>query len=522
MTQYQFTDLERLEVVAKRIRESQIDLTAQYSDWVNITLACASLGEGAREAYHTICSVYPRYDRQECDEKFDNCMKSGRGMVTLGSLMQAAKDAGIDIRMPSGRRPQSEKQRKEEQEEEQRNRMAQIAEKLKEQAEWRYNTWRQRPEVKESGLDWRPFQDRDLDTFYCRLLENGLRVKQQDVKAMIFSRDFCPDYDELATWLNGLKPWNPDTDPDYLHDFYVGHMEFNDPENEDFYDRMLKKWHVGLVALVLDRTNENPMMPILKGKQHIGKTFFARHILPPCLRDYRLEVGPSERLDKDFVISLSETPLIIFDEISFGSTQKNEAFKYIVTSSRSNLRDAYARFRESRKRRASLIATTNEDNFIRNAEGSRRYLVVDLKGTVDLENFPLPYEGAFAQGLFLLDHGYQPKPDQEESQLISQHNSLYIEPNDCEEVLKTFLRKPEKEEQGIALSAGDILTELGDLGHRGRSFSTSEIGKAMKRMNFESKRILGYTKYLVVLVDRDIRHKENEADSREFIPDVFE
>jgi hypothetical protein len=376
--------------------------------------------------------------------------------------------------------------------------------------------------VKESGLDWRPFQDRDLDTFYCRLLENGLRVKQQDVKAMIFSRDFCPDYDAFATWLNSLKPWNPDTDPDYLHDFYVGHMEFCDPENEDFYDRMLKKWHVGLVALVLDRTNENPMMPILKGKQHIGKTFFARHILPPCLRDYRLEVGPSERLDKDFVISLSETPLIIFDEISFGSTQKNEAFKYIVTSSRSNLRDAYARFRESRKRRASLIATTNEDNFIRNAEGSRRYLVVDLKGTVDLENFPLPYEGAFAQALYLLDHGYQPKPDQEESQLISQHNSLYIEPNDCEEVLKTFLRKPEKEEQGIALSAGDILTELGDLGHRGRSFSTSEIGKAMKRMNFESKRILGYTKYLVVLVDRDIRHKENEADSREFIPDVFE
>ena len=186
------------------------------------------------------------------------------------------------------------------------------------------------------------------------------------------------------------------------------------------------------------------------------------------------------------------------------------------------MRDAYARFRESRKRRASLIATTNEDNFIRNAEGSRRYLVVDLKGTVDLENFPLPYEGAFAQALYLLDHGYQPKPDQEESQLISQHNSLYIEPNDCEEVLKTFLRKPEKEEQGIALSAGDILTELGNLGHRGRSFSTSEIGKAMKRMNFESKRILGYTKYLVVLVGREIRHKENEADSREFIPDVFE
>ena len=165
MVQKHFTDLERLEVVAKRIRESQVDLTTQYSDWVNITLACASLGEGAREAYHDICSIYPGYDRKECDEKFDNCLKSGRGMLTLGTLMQAAKDAGIDINMPSGRRPKSQA----EQEEEQRNRMSQMAEMLKQQAEWRYNTWRQRPEVKEDGQEWRPVQDRDLDTFYCRL-----------------------------------------------------------------------------------------------------------------------------------------------------------------------------------------------------------------------------------------------------------------------------------------------------------------------------------------------------------------
>ena len=88
-------------------------------------------------------------------------------------------------------------------------------------------------------------------------------------------------------------------------------------------------------ALMLGRINENPQMPIFKGHQHIGKTYFVRNILPPGLTDYRLEVGPAERIDKDFIISLSETPLIIFDEISFGSNQKSDAFKYIVTSSRS-------------------------------------------------------------------------------------------------------------------------------------------------------------------------------------------
>ena len=57
-----FTDLEHLELVARRIAESGVDITSQYQDWVNVTFACASLGESARESYHTICRQYPRYN----------------------------------------------------------------------------------------------------------------------------------------------------------------------------------------------------------------------------------------------------------------------------------------------------------------------------------------------------------------------------------------------------------------------------------------------------------------------------
>ena len=246
--------------------------------------------------------------------------------------MKMAQDAGIDTSLPRGRRQKTAQQKRQEQE----NRIQQMRDALTAQAQWRYNTWRQRPEVCEQGQSWRPVQDRDLDTYYCRLKELGLKVSAGDVKSLIFSRDFCPDYDAFREWLDGLKPWNPDTDPDYLSDFYVGHLEFGDPENEPFYDQMLKKWHVGMVALMLGRISENPQMPIFKGLQHIGKTYFVRHILPPELSDYRLEVGPSERIDKDFIISLSETPLILFDEISFGSNQKSEAFKYIPTRTTSS------------------------------------------------------------------------------------------------------------------------------------------------------------------------------------------
>ncbi len=513
MTQNQFTDLERLEVVAKRITESQIDLTAQYTDWVRITLACASLGEGAREAYHDICSIYPGYDRKECDEKFDNCLKTGKGLVTLGTLMQAAKDAGIDISMPRGRRPQSQQDK----EEEKKNRMAKMTEMLRLWANWRYNIWHQRAEILEGNGEWRPIQDRDLHTFYCRLQNNGIKVTPQDVKSMIYSRDFCEDFDEINTWLDSLKPWNPDTDPDYLRDFYVGHLEFADSENEEFYDCMFKKWFVGLVAMMRGVSHENPIMPILKGLERIGKSFFARHILPEHLRKYMIEVGPATYIDKDFIISLSETPLILIDEFSFGSDKKNDIYKYLVTSNRSNLRDSYAHFRESRERRASLIATTNLNNFVPNAEGARRYLVVDLKGTVDLDNFPLPYEGAYAQALYLLEHGFQHKPDQDESKLITRHNLPYFEVDDYAEVLNLFFRQPEAGEQGLAMTAGNILLKLGELGYHGATLKASEIGKALKRMGFESKLIHGVNKYLVVEKDQKEYENEQKEDAKEFI-----
>lgn len=516
-----YTEQEKLVIYAQQIHDSGIDITPdQKNEWTMIAYACASQGEAGREPYHLICSNYPSYDYQESDQHFTYCLTTSRNCVSLGSLVMIAKNHGLELKLPRGRRQKSEDER----EQEQQNKIAKMVEFLKSQAEWRYNVWRRRTELKEGEQDWRPIQERDLKTFYCRLLENGLKVKLQDVEAMISNRDFSADYDALNEWLDSLKPWNPEVDPDYLHDFYVGHLGFNDPENEDFYDLMFKKWHVSMVALIRDRSNENPLMPIFKGSQHIGKSYFARHILPPHLSDYRLEPSPTDRIDKDSIISLTETPLIILDEISFGNSQRAEAFKYIITSQKFNVRDAYAHYRESRQRRASLIATTNEDCFIPNTEGTRRYLVVNLKETVDLVNFPLPYEGAYAQALYLLDHGFELKPDQAESQLLTQHNSRYIELNDCEEALKTFVHKPTDTGSSTTISAGELLQQLVFRGFHGKQFTAAEIGKAMKRMGFEKKIIKGKTKYHVVLPDNMTSlplSMENAQDVKEFIPDAF-
>ena len=136
-------------------------------------------------------------------------------------------------------------------------------------------------------------------------------------------------------------------------------------------------------------------------------------------------------------------------------------------------------------------------------------------------DFHLPYEGAYAQALYLLDHGFQPKPTHDESQLITEHNRRFEEPNDCEEAILTFLKLPDTLDNAESLSAGDIMRELSFKGFRGREYNSYSIGRAMKKLGYESKTIRGVNKYLVAKVDYDQHDRENKEDSKLFVPETF-
>ena len=398
--------------------------------------------------------------------------------------------------------------------------MAAVVDFLRQQAQWRFNTWLNRAEILEEGKAWRPVKDRDLSTFYCRIREMGIKFTANDLEHLIRNRDFATDYDPFRTYFDTLPEWH-EGDPDYIGDMFTGHLSFGDPDSTPFYDLMLRKFFTGMVALWLGYTDENPIVPVLCGEQHIGKTYFVRRILPPPLQSYLLPVSPSTRVDKDFEISMSEAPLMFLDEFSVSNLSKSEAYKYAATASKSYLRDSYGHFREMRERKASLIAATNTRQFIRESAGDRRYLAISLTGTADLNAHPLPYEGAYAQALYLLRHGFSPKPDREESELISAHNAPYVMTDDVEEALRTFVRVPTPYDNPEAYSAGDLLKELNSRGFGGRSFTTCAIGKAMRTLGFEARKVRGTYKYCAVLADYERQKLERIEDADEDKIPVF-
>ena len=87
--------------VVNRIIQAGIDLTDDYNDWFRIGCALAyGLGETGRDLYHELSQMSSKYHAAECDKKYDNCLRTSNGSITLGTFYQMAKDAGIDIRMP--------------------------------------------------------------------------------------------------------------------------------------------------------------------------------------------------------------------------------------------------------------------------------------------------------------------------------------------------------------------------------------------------------------------------------------
>ena len=89
---------EDIEIIIQRIEAAHTDITAGYSNWLDLGFALSEeLGEAGRDYFHRISRFNPDYNHAETDKQFNNCLKSGGSGVTIKTFFQKAKEAGISI-----------------------------------------------------------------------------------------------------------------------------------------------------------------------------------------------------------------------------------------------------------------------------------------------------------------------------------------------------------------------------------------------------------------------------------------
>ena len=489
-----------------------IDITAKHDEWIEVCEACARYGEGARECFHQFSNHYANYDRNECDYHFSNCLQSSRGDVSIGTVIWMMQQAGIDVLKELRQRnylstPRVGRPRKAndgDKEEAKEAVTQQWLNFLHAQGQFRYNAVLGKTEVLLEGEeDWKDFDKYKLNSAFTKFRAGGARFNMNDARIAVESDLLAPLYDpykELLKSLNLSHPWDKTTD--YITQVF-GCLEFKNPDDKPFLQKMIKKWFLMMVALALGIIDDNQLMVVLVGPQGCGKTVLCRRLMRLLKRYYKV-MQPSEKLDKDLLIQLSTFFLVVFDEFEMDRRTSN-LMRAIITSNGSQVRAAWGYTAENRKRRASFIASTNNDQYLTDDQGDRRYLTVEVTDILHEEDYPLPLEEAFSQAYWIVTN--EPSdtyvPTSDEWHEIAERNKEHVLPNFCEAVIPMYYRQPTAPETAKEVGASDILMQLPYI--HAREWKLSNIGKALKALGFSSRKTNRGTRYLVEEIKPDER-----------------
>lgn len=90
------TTLDKVARLTEEVVRRGIELTDEYSNWIEIGMALANLGEAGREFFHAVSSVYLGYDRAKVDMKFTNLLRTTR-KVTIATFFHQCEAHGVTL-----------------------------------------------------------------------------------------------------------------------------------------------------------------------------------------------------------------------------------------------------------------------------------------------------------------------------------------------------------------------------------------------------------------------------------------
>ena len=358
-----------------------------------------------------------------------------------------------------------------------------IARKVKEffdrRYELRYNVMKLAEEFRPRGIDYHPWQDlteRDINRIGQEQMMDAGAAWPVDIKQYAHS-SIAPDYNPIHEFLAGCGKW------DQKHN-YIELMAARVPCHYKDWPRLFHRWFLGMVATWLghSRDHANAVVPMLVGPQGCRKSTFCKMLLPHSLRQYYIDdikLDNAEQVER----MLCRMALVNIDEYNAKTDREQAKIKRILTERDVQVRRMRSEAYTLLQRMASFIATTNERQPLTDMTGSRRYLCVEVTGTIDTMT-PVNYQQLYAQALYELEHGEPCYLTPLEEQLMQQHNAQFLNASTTD-ILLTSYYEPAPRAQENFMRAVDILESLQQRTRGTDRPNMSRLVKALKAAHFE-------------------------------------
>jgi hypothetical protein len=333
-----------------------------------------------------------------------------------------------------------------------------------------------------------------IDDIYINLLRADQKVPREDLRSLIASRH-VETFNPFQQYLDRLETMNFDAGVDYFANL-SGYIQTDNPE---FFAVMLKKHFVRSIDQY-KRNVPNRYIVTLYGGQEAGKSMFIRW-MNPLGENYYSE--QPLRADKDCEILLATVLIYSLEELEGLSKQEITKTKSFISRAIINERRPYAAEAVPMPRLASIFASTNDREFLTDAQNTR-WLVFDVKSiNHDYHNLRTGRKDIDINSLWWQAYN-EWKTDNSAGMLVPKEKELQTCINIGYEIatpeyhlILKHLREPTEEDLrggrqfpggggGIEfLSSTDILVRLTGL-YPGIKINATWIGREMRRAGFET------------------------------------
>jgi len=317
-----------------------------------------------------------------------------------------------------------------------------IIDPIKQSYSFRFNQITNQIEFKKNTeKEFHPWNPRDLKNLWVELKLKNIRVNKIDLKDMVGSNLVSDDYNPFKEYLYGLPKWDYSTDhiKQYLEQVYL-----SDEENRTDFILSFKKWFVAYVASLDSDPIVNQHCFVLVGGQGKFKTTFLNNLVPKHLRLDYLFSSKFNFEHKDHYKHLGTKMLINLDELATLSRTDVGVLKTILTDDRIITRFSYGEFDTHMWRRASFCGSTNNEQFLSDETGNRRFLCFKIDNIVLDKDFDLDF--IYAQALALYKDGFKFWFDREDIANIEEKNERFFNTTIEQDLIQHYIEKPSEQD----------------------------------------------------------------------------
>jgi len=176
-------------------------------------------------------------------------------------------------------------------------------------------------------------------------------------------------FNPVIEFIGESQEWDKTPRIDTLLIDYLG------AEDTELNRAITRKCFVAAVARAINPGCKFDYCLVLQGDQGIGKSTFISVMAGNWLGSLSLSAGAKEQCE-----TLTASWIVEIPELKGMRQADTDAIKDLISRQSDDYRAAYARKRTKNPRHCIFIASTNDNNFLKDTTGNRRFWVVPIKG----------------------------------------------------------------------------------------------------------------------------------------------